>query len=432
MAGQLILSEVYYDHVGSDNGYEWVEIANVGTTTVDLSTWSLGWGGSDYTYGTLQLSGTIAPGATFVVGGPISDPVNANPTYDLAIDFDPDIQNGGASADGIALFDVVAEDIKAASIPVDAVIYAGTNTNNLLDETGNPGATDVADVTNGWSIQRIDLEGTWAQNEFPSPGTLAFGLGSDTLLLSEVFYDPVGTGDDGLEWVEIINPGSTAVDLSSWSLGWGGLNLVYGQLQLSGTIAAGATIVVGGPVSSAANQNPSFDLAVDLNPDLQNSGAAADAVALFNLPASSVSASTVPVDVVIYGGTNSNNLIDETGAIGTVDVGDAASGQSIVRINLAGAWQIQNTPTPGIAAFAFGDPVTGVRILSVNTTTGTVQLEITLATAASVDIESSGNLAPSSWQPESTVALPAGTTTVSVTLSPVPDRAFLRVLESGP
>ena len=137
---------------------------------MDLSGYSLGWGGTDYTYGTAQLSGII-PGCTvWVVGGPLADAENGNPNYDLVINFDPDIQNSGATADGVALFDVEASQITPVTVPIDVVIYGGSNTNNLMDETGAAGAVDVGDAPEGESIMRTSWEGNWIMNDTPHPG----------------------------------------------------------------------------------------------------------------------------------------------------------------------------------------------------------------------------------------------------------------------
>jgi len=161
----------------------------------------------------------------------------------------------------------------------------------------------------------------------------------------EVFYDAVPS-DDGLEWIELWNQGDVAVDLSTWSLGWGGTTYLSGQAVLSGVIAPGARFVVGGPTSSADNASPVFDLAVDLDSDLQNSGTTADGVALFSVPAEEVTAETVPVSVVLYGGENESGLVDATGGVAAVDVEDAPSGSSIER-GLDGIWRVQPAPTPG-------------------------------------------------------------------------------------
>lgn len=168
--GSVILSEAFYDASGTDDGLEWVELFNAGTTAVDLSTYSLGNGGTSYTYSTVQLSGTIPSGATFVVGGLTSNGTNGNPTFDLVANFSPDFQNSGATADGVALFDVPASQI-SSSVPIDAVIYGGSNINGLIDETGVANPPEVGDATVGSSLERIDLAGTWQIQGIPNPNS---------------------------------------------------------------------------------------------------------------------------------------------------------------------------------------------------------------------------------------------------------------------
>lgn len=164
-----------------------------------------------------------------------------------------------------------------------------------------------------------------------------------TLLITEVFYDAVG-GDNGLEWVEIYNASSRTIDLSGYSLGAGGLDYTYSTYQLTGTIPAGGCRVVGGPMSTSANAFPSLGQAEDFSVDIQNSGTPGDGVALFAVPAASITPATVPIDAVIYGSDNLSGLIDETGFTGGVDVGDVAEGGSIERT--ATGWRTQATPHP--------------------------------------------------------------------------------------
>jgi len=364
-AGDLVLSEVLYDASGSDGGLEWIELVNTGDWTIDFSKRpvSLGWGGNDYTSGGLTLDqGTLAPCDTFVVGGPTSSVDNANPTFDLVADLSPDLQNSGSTADGVALFNLAQPFVTALSVPIDAVVYGGSNDNCLIDETGACSAPDVADASAGSTIERTDLAGAWQVQATPTPNahplTCSGGGGGGTqcldassltagdLVLSEVLYDVSGS-DGGFEWVELYNASGQDICLAGLSLGWGGSDYTYGGLDLLGTVPAGATWVVGGPTAGTANGNPAFDQPADLSPDLQNSGSTADAVALFLVPEAQVGATTVPFDAVIYGGSNTSCLLDEAGACGTPDVGDAGAGSSIERTSLAGAWQIQASPTPG-------------------------------------------------------------------------------------
>ena len=116
------------------------------------------------------------------------------------------------------------------------------------------------------------------------------------------------------------------------------------MLQLSGTIPAYGCWVVGGPNSSADNANPTFDVAGDFDSDLQNSGSTADGVALFDVPASQVTTSTLPVGVVLYGGSNVTGLLGPDGLPAAVDAPDAGSGKSVERA--VELWAVQTAPTP--------------------------------------------------------------------------------------
>ncbi|TNF25668.1 MAG: hypothetical protein EP329_22695 [Deltaproteobacteria bacterium] len=162
------------------------------------------------------------------------------------------------------------------------------------------------------------------------------------LLLDEVFYNPADA-DDGLEWVRLYNGTGAAVDLSGYSLGWGGNDYTYGTMQLSGTVAAGACFLVGGPTSNASNGAPTFDQTTKFDPNIQNSGATADGVALFNVQASAITGSTVPIDAVIYGDANTNNLKDGSGAAPAPHTAAAAPGSSLVR-QTSTTWGVSATP----------------------------------------------------------------------------------------
>jgi hypothetical protein len=192
---------------------------------------------------------------------------------------------------------------------------------------------------------------------FISAGIVSVEAASvDTLVLSEIFYDRIGV-DDRYEWIELFNGTSGVIDLSGWSIGWGGTAYSNGTFQLNGTIGPAEYLVLGGPSSDLSNSNPIYSLAVDINPDLQNSGTLADGVALFHNPASSITATTIPFFSVVYGGTNSSNLIDRTGAISAVDVGDAPEGQSIEFLSGVDGWVINPSPNPGSGSLSTVVPI---------------------------------------------------------------------------
>ncbi len=164
----LILTEVLYDVPGEDNGLEWIELYNGTMKTVDLAEYSIGSGGTSYTASTLQLQGTLEPGQCFVVGGPKSEASNNSPVFGQAVDFDPDLQNSGSTADAVGLFAVPADKLGVDTVPVDAVIYGGSNGSNLIDETGKVGAVDAPDASGGNSLQRTGTG--WSVQPAPTPG----------------------------------------------------------------------------------------------------------------------------------------------------------------------------------------------------------------------------------------------------------------------
>lgn len=236
-----------------------------------------------------------------------------------------------------------------------------------LDVPGAPGGTTVALLSSAPGIVAVppsvtipegDLEATFAVTPTGSAGsaTLTASIGASsqsmsvlvvdfsTVLITEVFYDvgaPVNA-DDGYEWVKLWNAGP-ALDLTGFELRWGGTDYSFGSQSLSGTLPSGACLLVGGPSSTSENGTPAYDLTSNFTPDIQNSGPTADAVGLFE----DVTA-FFPLSVVIYGEVNSNNLVDETGSAGDVDVDDAPAGQSIRFDVGTDTWSVQPSPTPNV------------------------------------------------------------------------------------
>ncbi len=172
----LVIAEVFYNHSGGDDGLEWVKLYNGTDAAIDLSAYSLGNGGTDYTFSTYQLAGTIGAGECFIVGGPNGTAENGMgdmPMYDQAEAFAPNLQNSGGSADGVALFDITADAIGADTVPVDAVVYGGTNTAGLIDESGIAPEPHVGDSGAGASIA-LQADGLWAVQVTPTPLACAF------------------------------------------------------------------------------------------------------------------------------------------------------------------------------------------------------------------------------------------------------------------
>jgi len=161
----LILAEVYYNPTGQDGGQEWVKVYNGSNAPIALTGYSLAWRGADFTNGggKLQLTGSVAAGKCFIIGGPTAN--SGITAYDMSSDFTPDIQNAGVdpteALDGVALYDIAAGSVTVTTLPIDVVAWGAVNTNNILGPNG-PLTTGNAPVVNGKSVRRKTLT-TWEE-----------------------------------------------------------------------------------------------------------------------------------------------------------------------------------------------------------------------------------------------------------------------------
>jgi hypothetical protein len=169
-SGGLVLSEVLYDPTSGPAGWQWVELANVGTTAVDLSGYSLAAGGA--AYGTVRAglgSLQLPPDGCLVVGGPngLPAPDPTAGTYTVAEQLTPPLPTSSSPASGVALFAVpLAQPLPAGAVPVDAVVYGTTNASGLLGPDGQP-AAPVAATPAGSSLERTT---SWQVQPTPTPG----------------------------------------------------------------------------------------------------------------------------------------------------------------------------------------------------------------------------------------------------------------------
>lgn len=135
--GGVVMTEVLFAPAGNDDSREWVEIYNGSNQTIDMADYSLGWGLDDVTTNAHVFdSFLLAPGSTFVIGGPTSLPNNGSPVYDEEFDFAPNLDDGtdGASAGAVALF---AGDAGSGGTLLHLLVYGQSSAStSLLDEQG--------------------------------------------------------------------------------------------------------------------------------------------------------------------------------------------------------------------------------------------------------------------------------------------------------
>jgi predicted extracellular nuclease len=299
-AAQLVINEIDYDQPGTDTA-EFLELANVGSLSEDLSLYSLlfvnGAGGGAATYRTIPLPAVnLAPGGYFVVCANAATVANCDLDSSPNTDF---IQNG--APDAVAL-------LLGAAI-VDTVSYEGDTGAPYTEGSGAGLEDDPAQADMG--ISRCPDGADTDQNNVDfsyraiTPGAAnACAAPEAVVVINEIDYDQPGT--DTAEFIELLNTGPVAADLSLFSLqlvnGAGGGAAVYATIALPAvSLAPGGYFVVCSNAATVAD----CDLDVSPNTDLIQNGAP-DAVALFR--------GATLVDTVSYEGDTGAPFTEGSGA----------------------------------------------------------------------------------------------------------------------
>ncbi|HWB79487.1 MAG TPA: hypothetical protein VG755_31210 [Nannocystaceae bacterium] len=224
-----------------------------------------------------------------------------------------------------------------------AATTLATTMPSTSSSTSSSESATTNDDANVDSSTSIDATATTAPVESSESGSDT-GSTHCSPILHEILYDPQSPStDDEFEWIELYNPCDSEIDLAALELRWGGDGYVN-VAKLGGNLGAGGCFVMGGPITNDDNSNPSYDVVLDFEVDLENSGTAADAIALFE------TGNEVPLDAVIYGEMNEAMFIDETDDVGAVDVMDVARGHTIARTaaEASAAWYDEDVPTPNV------------------------------------------------------------------------------------
>ncbi len=372
----VLINEVLYDPTGTDHGAEWVELCNNGSSSVDLTGYTLGAAGSAWGTQYTFAAGSIAPGEHVIVGA-------GGTTWTGS--FGSDLQNGGSATDGVRLVD-------SAGTVVDTLLYDEPNTSALVDDSGAAGTSFAVDANEGTSLGRYpDCGDTNAsavdfmQYTTPSPGAANAAPavdtgggdtgdtgGHDTTDTGGPSVDCTGVGGvtineftpaTGLEWVELYNSGAAALDISGWTLNFGTSSFSKDATFPDGSLLPASGWLVIGSTGAAVK-----DVAIDI--DLGNATSNADAL--------QVQCAGAPVDTVIYGksDTNEDGWLDDDG-VATVSFAPVpGEGQTTARVadgydtNQSGTdFAVTDTPTPDAAnpyiAPTVCDP-TGSEALKIN------------------------------------------------------------------
>lgn len=138
-AQNVVINEVLYDPDGADTGYEWIELYNNSSLTLNLQDWTIEKAGTSFDHVFTFSDINIEPDSFLLIGEEFVP--NTDLTTILAF------QNGGSETDGIRL-------ISADGLYTDTILYDSPNTNELPDDVSNPGEYFAPDVSGGNTLAR--------------------------------------------------------------------------------------------------------------------------------------------------------------------------------------------------------------------------------------------------------------------------------------
>ena len=268
--------------------------------------------------------------------------------------------------------------------------------------------------------------------------TLNLNAQNPGLVISEVLANPAGT-DSCKEYVELLAVQNINFSLTPYTIivnnngtananGWvAGGALSYAFAINSGSVAAGSVVYVGGScMTPTAGQLRTLNVKY-VNGDWNigspnasgvfgNGGSNADGMAVFNLPVSSITSSTVPTDALFFG----------TG-IGTSSVNSGADGYQLPVNDLYLGGKLQSSsflaPDPAsdiiLTSTGIYDMATASWSINRIVSTGTVHTEA----ISSISISTSGTVSPA------TVSFFSNDTTVSESSSTA--NIFMRITSAS-
>lgn len=222
------ITEIMYEPIDGD-AYEFIELQNIGATTVDLSGCSFE--GLSYVF---PADTTLAPGGLLVLASGVNPAAFAARYPGVVVAG----THSGSLADGgerLALLD--------------------RNGNTITSVTyNNAGGWPTAADGGGYSLEVINPNGdpndpaNWRASTAVngSPGLVNAPAATPAVLFNEVMAenaDAVSNGGTYPDWLELYNPGSNVVNLADWSLSNSGKARKY-VFPTDASISGGGYLVV--------------------------------------------------------------------------------------------------------------------------------------------------------------------------------------------
>jgi len=292
----VVISEVAWAGSSLSSSDEWIELTNVSSDPVDLSSWYLSGGGSGGSDLVIPEGTSVEPHSTYLIANYaqthenaalLIDPHQVTATLSLSNEgFALHLYNSGgteidSAGDGGAPFaggsgstadtsdgryrSMVRVDVSVsgsnASVWTDATSSAGFK--DAIEDLGTPGFVDVAFIESVEEPVEEEEGEVLAEEVTPSEDEVVTeptesSTSATSVILNEFVSDPK---EDGVEWIELFNDSDTATSLVGWSV-----TDETGKATLieAGDIEAGAFFVIEKPAGKLNNDGDVISL---LNPE---------------------------------------------------------------------------------------------------------------------------------------------------------------------
>ncbi|MFH1192759.1 MAG: lamin tail domain-containing protein, partial [Candidatus Jorgensenbacteria bacterium] len=235
----LVITEIMYDALGADDGREWIEIQNAGTSTASLADVKFFESGVNHRIVFARGSETLAASAFAVIAeststfladyssfaGNLFDSSfslsNGGETIalrygDVTLDEVMYASSTGARGDGNSL--QLVENVWRAATPTPGAANAWVSASSSAPAATSTSATATSTEPTATSTEPIATS-TEPVATSTEPTATSTASGINHLVISEVQVAGVDAGD---EFIELYNPTVAAVDLSGWSLQYAG------------------------------------------------------------------------------------------------------------------------------------------------------------------------------------------------------------------
>lgn len=236
----ILMTEVFYDALGTDEGREWLEIANTGSSGVDLTGWKFFENNVNHALSLSQGAISIPSGGFAVIAdspqkflldwpdfaGTLFDSsfslVNTGETLSLkdasgalihTLTYDTSL---GAAGNGNALALVAGGWIE--QFPTPGFANEASESETILPEEETPPDTSDDGLPEDHPGNPDDEEApAETQDDGISEDALEENVSTTYVVLNEIAWMGVSGNQYG-EWLELYNDGDTAVSLAGWKL----------------------------------------------------------------------------------------------------------------------------------------------------------------------------------------------------------------------